>query len=375
MKKFLILVIVSTCMLLAVSSISYGQGVAPPSNTWQQSAMMKINNDAPCTTSPLVTLNYNRCTQAFPCHKPIDWKASEDPNFRTCVQQGKTQQNWVYYNLCSGKGKVKKVYFQTSLDNYVSGDEIGYLDNCDDPGVSALMQIQILKTYEPYRFDLTFIFPVKKTSNATSFEINVQARAVGNNALLAQTTSPYPAAGRGTGDMIETVMNLTIPVKAVRHRGGRILPEYNNITLIVKVQPKTGATNTTDFNPNNNVVQRNLQLVATTADKPHVVNKCTGPDGSKDNMSVSLRNIWVMGQSTLSLHDCGTTGGNEIKCDSNPVPGLGQRGVRWVQRPTTDRSYVLHWWCEGFANKKDNSPQGYYFRFNVKYDFVAIRIP
>jgi hypothetical protein len=370
MKKSLIVVMVSICILLTVSSISYGQGVAPPSNTWQLGPMMKINNDAPCTTSNRVTLNYNRCTQAFPCHQPVDWKASENPNFTTCLQQGKTTRTWEYYNLC-GKGRGKKVYFRTSLDNNAGSDEIDYLDNCDDPAIGALMQIQILKIYEPYRFDITSIFYVRKSNNANNFEINLQARAGAHNDLLAEKTMHYPATGKITGDLIETAMNLTIPVSIWKARH----PKYGDIKLIVKVQPKPGATNTYDYNPHNNVLQKSLQLVSRTANPTFVVDKCTGPEGSKNNILSPVIQGWVLGKSTLSLHDCGTTDKDEIKCDNNPLPGVGQRGVKWTRRPSSGGQYALHWWCEGLANKRDTSQHKYYFRFNVKYDVVDIRIP
>jgi hypothetical protein len=370
MKKTLLTVIVSICFLLIVSSISYGQGgTAPyiPHHTY--GLLLKINDGAPCTTDRRVTLKYNHCVGGDPCPQPINYWASEDPKF-TGVWTGKTSKNWEYFNLTQEYGK-KKVYFRTSRDNLPGSDEIDYMASCDDATFKSMMDVQILKLNQPFSFDISSIFSVSKISNANSFEINLQARAVGNNALLAQKTIPYPG-GSGTGDIIKSGMTLTIPVP-VGAQGGN--PAYTNITLIAKIQPKPGAMNVYDYNPNNNVLQKNLQLVASTANPTHVVDKCTGHEGSKNNILSSVSHGWVFGQSTLSLHDCGTTGGEEIKCDSNPLPGVGQRGVKWTRRPTTGGQYGVHWWCEGLANKRDNSSYGYYFRFNVKYDVVNIRIP
>lgn len=372
MKKSLIVGMLSICIILTVSSISYGQGgtsVVVQHPTYP--LMLKINDGAPCTTQTRVRLTYNHCVGADPCPSPgIDyWKGNEPATF-TGQWLDKTTLNWMYHDLSPGYGK-KKVNFRTSKDKSTGSAAIDYLDNCDDPAVGGSMDIQFLKLYEPYRFDIASIFYVRKSNNANNFEINLQARAGAANDLLAQKTIPYPPTGSGTGDMIKTGMNLTIPVSIWKARS----PKYSDIKLIVKVQPKPGATNVYDYNPRNNVLQKNVQLVSRTVDLTYKVDKCTGPEGNKNNILSPAIQGWVRGQSTLSLHDCGTTEKDEIKCDSNPLPGVGQRGVKWTRRPTTGGQYALHWWCEGLANKRDNSSYGYYFRFNVKYDVIEIRIP
>jgi hypothetical protein len=373
MKKTWLMVAISACLILIVSSISYGQGgtsVVVRHPTYP--LMLKINDGAPCTTNPHVRLTYNHCVGADPCPSPgIDyWKGNEPATFPG-QWQAKTQFNWMYHDLSLGYGK-KKVNFRTSRDNYTGSAEIDYLASCEDAAFKSQMDIQILKLNQPFSFDIGSIFSVSKISNPNNFEIALQVMGAGRRHPLVYKTIPYPPAEIATGDVIKSGMNLTIPVP-VSQQGSN--PAYTDIKLIATIRPRSGATNVYDYNPNNNVLERNLQLVSRTINKSHVIDKCTGPEGDKNNILSDVIQDWVSGQITLSLHDCGTTGGEEIKCDSNPLPKVGQRGVKWTHRPTTGGQYGVHWWCEGLANKRDNSPQGYYFRFNVNYNVVDIRIP
>jgi len=377
MKKTWLMVAISVCLILIVSSISYGQGgtsVVVRHPTYP--LMLKINDGAPCTTNPHVRLTYNHCVGADPCPSPgIDyWKGNESATF-TGQWQGKTQFNWMDHDLSLGYGK-KKVNFRTSRDNYTGSAEIDYLASCEDAAFKSQMDIQIYKLNQPFSFDIGIVFSVSKISNANNFEITLRVMGAGRLQPLVYKTIPYPPAEIATGDVIKSGMTLTIPVPVSIQQGSN--PAYTDIKLIATIRPRSGATNVYDYNPNNNVLERNLQLVSRTINTTKVIDKCTGPGGDNDpdnKLSASLKNNWVVGQSTLSLYDCGTTDKDEIKCDINPLPGFGQRGIKWLQRPTTDGSYVVRWWCEGSANKRDNSQYGYYFRFNPNFNVVEIRIP
>lgn len=365
MKKTLLMVIVSLSLLLIVSSHSYSQDTTPYSS-YNPPPTFTINDGAACTESQSVRLKHNVCTSIRPCMQPVTYKISENPNFigpTTVSGQFKTDDP-ITYALSAGYGK-KTIYFQMVGRIQSMSNKIDYLASCDDVTFKS-MDVQILRLNQPFSFDISCSFSVTHVKNANSFEINVQAVAAGRQTPLAQKTFPYSQYQNG--------IRLTIPVPMVRRASSR-WPEYSNITLVAKIQPRPGATNVFDYNPNNNVTQRKLQIVATKLEKLYHIDKCTGPEGSKGPVNlVNVNKGWVLGQSTLSLHDCGTAAGEEIKCDNNPLPGLGQRGIRWVKRPTTaDGNINLYYWCEGLANKRENTT--YYFRGNVKYDIVEIRIP
>ncbi len=309
------------------------------------------------------------------------YRVSESSNFSGASWIPLNSTDPIPFNLSASYG-TRTVFFQIRVELRNSWhiaedrkDTIRYVQDCADATFGSPVDVTISRLNQPFSFDIGSSFSVRKIGNPTQFEINLQAmgRRTRQLILLAQKTIPYPA-GSGTGDSIPSGMNLTIPVP-VSTQGG--IPAFSDISLIFKIQPRPGVTNAYDYDPNNNTFQKNLQLVKRTANRPHVVDKCTGPEGSSGPISPPPHAIqgWVSGQSTLTLYDCGTTEGEEIKCDINPLPAVGGRGIKWTRRPATGSSYGVHWWCEGFANKEDNSVYKYYFRFNVNYDVVEIRFP
>jgi hypothetical protein len=347
-------------------------------------AYMQINNGDACTTSQTVTLSI----PAFNVNTfEVQYHASENPNTLSQLQWLSLGTNSVQFHLSSGYG-IKKVYFQTRTRvrpgvgaptashawkyTQILSDSINYLRSCNDPKFSRQISLTISRKYEPFRFDVVYNLEVGKVSdpNNSQIKLAVNARRTKNwIALGTPVTIPYggqlssSATYRHTG-------TLTIAVPA----NTSSQPSYKDLKITATIEPKPGVSGWVDIDTNNNTSSREIQLVTRTQSRTHPVTSCTGAEGDKNNILVPVGNAWVFGGSKLTLNDCGSTTGNEIKCDNNPVPGIGLRGVRWTRRPSTGSNYGLHWYCEGFANKRDNSSWGYYFRYRVEYDIVEIRI-
>lgn len=335
----------------------------------QASLILKISNGARCTTNRLVTLNYNMCTPQRPCPRGIKYRASEDPNFRD-AQWRTTRNSWVYFTLSNAFGQ-KTVYFQVGGPNFTPvRDQIDYLGSCEDPRFMERMNVTISRLHAPFTFDAAYNFRVSDVQNKNDFEIVVRAVIGKRQRTIASTPSLNYASGMPDGNnAIRHVGTLTIPV------GGQDSPAHSAVTIIADIKPKPGVANIQDYDPNNNRSYRSIQLVSRPQERNHVVRECIGPEGSKNNILSPVGNAWVSGQSTLMLHDCGGfTTSNERKCDNNPLPAVGLRGVKWTRRPSTGGQYGLHWYCEGLANRRDNSTYGYYFRFTVRYPIIELRV-
>lgn len=360
MKRTLLMVSVVIGLTAAFSSLCQAQ-TAVMRNPYQPPPTFIINDWEPCTESMSLRIKHNLCTNVRPCGHPVDYKISLDPNFAgPTTMSGRFQNNDVLiYTPNVQHGKLR-VYFQVLGKNMSS--TVDYLPSCDDATFIGQMLVTIMNLHQPFIFDVSCGWSVKPIRNPNDFIIELRAMAEGN--VLAQKTFPY-----ASGD---TLMTISVPmVRKANHRW----PQYREVGLIATIKPKPGTT-PFDYNPNDNVGQRHFELVTSNMEKSFNSNRCTGPEGFKENQTFLLGKGWVFGQSSITLHDCGSTAADEIKCDNNPLPALGQRGVRWVKRPATgEASYTLYLWCEGLANKQDNSSHlGYYFRGSVKYDMVNIRI-
>lgn len=347
---------------------------------------MQINYGAACTASQDVTLSI----PAFNVNTfEVQYHASENPNTLSQLQWLSLGTNIVRFRLSSGYG-IKKVYFQTrsrvrpglgggtptvSHDwkyTQILSDSINYLRSCNDPKFSRQISLTISRKYEPFRFDVVYNLEVGKVNdpNNTQIKLAVNARRTRNwIALGTPVAIPYggqlssSATYRHTG-----TLTIAVPSNTSSQ------PSYKDLKIIATIEPKPGVSGWVDIDTNNNTSSREIQLVTRPQSRTHPVTSCTGAEGDKNNILVPVGNAWVVGGSKLTLNDCGSTTGNEKKCDNNPVPGLGLRGVKWTRRPSTGGNYALHWYCEGFANKRDNSSWGYYFRYKVEYDIVEIRI-
>ena len=344
---------------------------------------MRINNGADCTTNQDVTLSI----PAFNVNTfEVQYRASENHDLLPKLRWFSLGINGARFRLSTGYG-IKKVYFQTrtrlrpglgaataSHDwryTLVSAS-IKYLRSCNDPKFSRQMSLTISRKYEPFRFDVVYNLEVGKVNdpNNTQIKLAVNARRTKTwTALGTPVTIPYG----GTLSPASTYRHTgTLTIAVPSNTGSQ--PSYKNLKITATIKPKPGASGWIDINPNNNTSSKGIQLVKRTHSPTHYVRSCTGAEGDKNNILVPVGNAWVVGGSKLTLNDCGSTTGNEKKCDNNPVPGLGLRGVKWTRRPSTGGNYGLHWYCEGFANKRDNSSWGYYFRYRVEYDIVEIRV-
>ena len=347
-------------------------------------AYMQIDHGAACTTSQDVTLTI----PAFNVNTfEVQYRASENPALLLKLRWFSLGINGVRFRLSSGYG-IKKVYFQTRTRvrigiggptashawkyTKILSDSINYRPYCNDPKFSRQISLTISRKYEPFRFDVVYNLEVGKVSdpNNSQIKLAVNARRTRNwIALGTPVAIPYggtlsPASTyRHTG-----ILTIAVPPNTSSQ------PSYKDLKIIATIEPKPGVSGWKDIDINNNTSIREIQLVTRTQSRTHPVPYCTGAEGDKNNILVPVGNAWVIGGSKLTLNDCGSTTGNEKKCDNNPVPGLGLRGVRWTRRPSTGGNYSLHWYCEGYANKRDNSSWGYYFRFRVEYNIVEIRV-
>jgi hypothetical protein len=112
--------------------------------------------------------------------------------------------------------------------------------------------------------------------------------------------------------------------------------------------------------------------------------ECTGAAGAKndDTIGAEIPLGWIVGETVLTLNGSDSrkvSVGQEIKVDTNPLPGVGARGVRWVKLWHWNdhaRNYqcIVHWWCEGFSNKHEGGIQ-YAFRYTLTANQIKIRVP
>lgn len=317
----------------------------------------------------------------------VQYRASEIPNLMSKLQWNSLGINGAKFRLSTGYG-IKKVYFQTRIRvkpgiggptsyqgwkySQVLNESIKYSQSCNDPKFSRPMSLTISRKYEPFKFDVVYFVEVANVNNPGDCQIKllVNARRTRNWITLGTPlTIPYG----GTLSPASTIKHsgtLTISVPANTNSQ----PSHKDLKITATIEPKPGSTGWVDINTNNNTSTKEIQLVTRTQSRTHPVKSCTGAEGDKNNILVPVGNAWVVGESKLTLNDCGQASGNEVRCDNNPVPGTGLRGVRWTRRPTTGGNYGLHWYCEGYANKRDSSSWGYYFRFRIDYDIVEIRV-
>jgi len=332
---------------------------------------MRINKGAKCTTRRHVTLDLPGFTR--PIHS-VAYRASERPDFSGARWQTLPGSSVGFY-LSQGYG-VKRVYMQIGEGTTPLSDSIEYRQSCEDPRFMGSITLSIPKLYEPFRFDVHYKFHVSKITNDQNFQILIFARVHARHVLVTSQPIDYSSGYPVGTDRMRFQGTLTVPIPKA---ASGFYPSLRNIEIFAKIRRKPGASNVKDIDWNNNTSIRKIELIRKTKNPWHNVPYCTGPEGSKNNILQTVGNAWVVdGSSTLYLNDCGrATTANEKKCDNNPVPGLGLRGVRWTRRPSSarpsgDGNYALHWYCEGFSNKKEGAQ--YYFRFRVKYDVVEIRI-
>ena len=328
---------------------------------------MRINNGAKCTVNRNARLHFTGIRGSGPTN--VQCRASERPDFYGARWQ-RFSKNGIGFQLSQGYG-IKKVYFQIGEGTRPLIDNIEYRASCDDPKFIGLISLSIPKLYEPFRFDVHYKFHVSNIRNPQNFQIFIFARVNARHVLVTSQPMDYSSGYPVGTDRMRFQGTLTVPISKA---ASGFYPSLRNIEIFAKIRRKPGASNVIDIDWNNNTSLRKIELIRTPRNPWHNVKYCIGPGGSKNNIVSTVGNAWVVGgSSTLYLNDCGrTTTNNEKKCDNNPAPGLGLRGVRWTRRPTSGGNYGLHWYCEGYANRKEGAQ--YYFRFRVKYDVVEIRI-
>jgi len=183
----------------------------------------------------------------------------------------------------------------------------------------------------------------------------------------------------------------TLTVTAPRGRPAGQNPLYGRLSFIVKVTggpPVKVKPGTVSPMPGTVSISK-IILLEQVPYKGSIPprTECTGPTGAKGDMSpglgsnpVILGPIWPIGQTTLTLNGTNasaTAVGQEVKVDTNPLPGIGARGVKLVRLwYWKDNNYVcdIHWWCEGFSNSKPDRGT-YEFRYGIGTSLIRVRVP
>jgi hypothetical protein len=314
----------------------------------------QINNGAASTGNKNVLLN-NRVIGAAQFYR-----ACENPNFAGCDWQN--YEPAPKFVLSERKGS-KTVYFQVKN---VSGereyaslpaqDSIEYTPRHGietSPGfVGQILSLNltIARVYDPWKLDVNYEIVVSDGPGAESCSLNIQVDPIavrGGSPTILSRNQGY-RSGRAESGRIVHSGNFTaaIPLDqgtSISTGAGLVgVPLYQGLLFTVKIIHSGPFTPVT--------ASKRISWTGRTIPNSHTVQACQDNMGHKGDwpFNAATANSWV-GLSSLQLHNCGFVpdNGNEIKCDPNPLPALGERGARWEKRPATaDQSGRVHWWCE-----------------------------
>lgn len=248
------------------------------------------------------------------------------------------------------------------------------------------LSLMITKQYpERFKFDVKYSFYAAKISNASSYKVEIKVIPEGHaftEPSFAPATTLNYAAGRGSQVFQGIDYGLftgTLTVTAPHGRPAGLGPLYGRLTFIVRVsgvKPPPPGIMTIPVSASKTILIEK-ESFKRSAYRP----ECTGATGAKGPAAfMFMEPAWPLEQTVLTLSGTTRTAtavGQEVKVDTNPVPGIGERGVRWEQLwHWSDNKYVcnIHWWCEGFSNSKpDVGP--YTFRYEISTTRIRVRVP
>jgi hypothetical protein len=250
------------------------------------------------------------------------------------------------------------------------------------------LRLMITKQYpERFKFDVNYHFDAAKISNASLYKIEIKVIPEGHaftEPSFAPATTLNYAASQGS-QLIQGIQygsfTGTLTVTAPHGRPAGLGPLHSRLSFIVRV------TGVKPPPPGIMTIPVSASKLILLEKDPHKDSayrpECTGAAGAKGPAGFSfMEPAWPFEQTTLTLDGTTRTAtavGQEVKVDTNPLPGIGERGVRWEQLwhwSTAVNRYVcnIHWWCEGFSNTKpDRGP--YTFRYGISTTRIRARVP
>jgi len=244
-----------------------------------------------------------------------------------------------------------------------------------------------------FKFDVYYKFYAAKTTHDNYYQIEIKVIPEGaastTTSFAPPTTLNYTASqGSQLFQGIDHRMftgTLTVNAPAQGE-----LPQFGRLSFIVKV---TGGP-PVKVAPGGLIPMSRLVSASKSILLENVPYKqygyrteCTGATGGKGDVSFGLGMspvifgpIWPVGQPVLNLNGTNrsaTAVGQEVKLDTNPMPGIGERGVRWLRLwYWSGRDYVcnIHWWCEGFSNT-NRGGNTYDFRYTITTNAIMVKVP
>jgi hypothetical protein len=355
---------------------------------------MTINHGDTCTPNRAVSLDINLKWSALQQGK-YKFRKGETPDLVKVPWQPLMGPSVPHTFISPNYGR-KTVYMQLLViaSNSVLGtmsDSIDYKQSClaTRPSLRDLtITIQNTKYRDRFKFDVMYEVYGARTDHDTDYQIRI-------NVLPALTTSTLSLAP-------PTTLNYTAS------QGSRVFDgiEYRRFTGILTVNaPASGElprySQGLNFNvaitggplilPSNPLFQTLHASKRILFEKvPYKVygyrTECTGATGTGGNTlhgfginPVIYGAAWPIRPTVLTLNGTdrsATAVDQEVKLDTNPTPFIGERGVRWVQLWQWDGyKYVckIHWWCEGYSNKREGDT--YAFRYTISTSQYRVRVP
>lgn len=390
MKKGILLGTMALILTLGVVPIASVQASAPPPS-------MQINNGDTCTTKQQVTLNTN--IQWKPEYSgTYKYRVSETSNLVNLPWRAMTGSN-IQYTLSAGYGR-KTVYLEVLNSNNVilqMSDSIDYRQSCVATQASIKdLTLKVVQVYreQRFKFDVKYDFYSGRTDHDNTYQIEIKVIPEGHTSttttILGKKTFAYTASQEIKMIQGAEYRHFTGTLQVNAPAQG-VMPFYRSLNFNVEVKggpdskvkllvPLTGGEKSPQ-----KFASKRIIFVDESYSFTHNERWCTGPSGYKRDMSTGqdMRAMgWMLGSIELTLNRArgvATQVGEELKFDSNPLPGTGERGVRWKALPYVNMSgksvsYEYHYWCEPYSNKKEGNAI-YEFRFTIKYKTVEVKIP
>lgn len=360
---------------------------------------MVINGGEVCTTQRQVSLSVNFWKDEY--SNRYQYRAAESQDNMVRLPFAPMGGQTVPYTLSTGYGR-KTVFLdvKTTAGSVISlSDSIDYKQSCIPTSPSFRdLSIRIAKAYpDRYKFDVEYSFKAARFVNDGAYQIEIRivpdGAPAGTPPIMAPVTLAYDQSqGLQFIQGVEyRAYNGTVSVTAPTQGE---LPAYGRLrfTIVSKGGPIVPERRISPGDPSPPPRVATASKVILLENHPgisHTYNQgnvCTGLEGagkrSQGYTVATEQPKWVYGQSSLTLNRAsGSTSvvGQNLKFDGNPIPGQGERGVRWTQLPTTESigamlgiHYSIYWWCEGLSNKQEN--QTWEFRYTVKYNYVTVRV-
>jgi hypothetical protein len=359
-----------------------GGGYHPPTPP----LAMTINHGDACTTSQSVSLDTN-----------MQWSTADNGKWK--YRKGETpnlvNEHWITMYGPSGQHDfidpaygLKTVYMErlNIANNSISptlSDSIDYKQACaaTDATLRDLTLIIQNKRYpDRFKFDVMYQFYGARTDHDNIYKIEIkvipQDASFGTASFAPPTTLNYTSSqGSKLFQGIEyRSFSGTLTVNAPAQ--GQ-LPKFGRLKFIAMV---TGG-------PLRPARVRSISKLILLEKVPYTrtqqKTECTGAPGGKgdDTIGAEIPLGWLVGETVLTLNGSNqrkVSVGLEIRYDSNPLPAVGIRAVRWVELwhwDSRSQNYVckIHWWCEGFSNKNEGGNK-YAFRYTLTGNQIKIKV-